>query len=118
MSCTITAEQTLADGLEISATAIGGGAEAVRLYSMTLGQSLVYTDRDYTFTSLADYDPNCFFLRGPNSDKNTASSQAGFTCTLCQWPRQSVMLSLTSSGLQGCFLLMSYWVLLLCGHVE
>merc|ERR1719160_35157 len=41
----------------------------------------VFTDRDYTFTSVGDY-PGCKYILGANDDKNTAASSVQWTLTV------------------------------------
>ncbi len=34
--------------------------------------SLLFTDRNYKFSDVGNYPDSCYFIRGPNNDKNTA----------------------------------------------
>ena len=55
----------------VSATPASGRAmEVISVADMSIG-SKTFSDRDYVFSDIGNYPSTCYFIRGPNDDKNT-----------------------------------------------
>ena len=55
--------------------------EVVPVSDLVIG-SKVFTDRGNTFSNVGVYSDACVFIRGPNNDKNTASTSVQTTLTV------------------------------------
>eukprot|EP00931_Biecheleriopsis_adriatica_P084171 TRINITY_DN5790_c0_g1_i1.p1 TRINITY_DN5790_c0_g1~~TRINITY_DN5790_c0_g1_i1.p1 ORF type:complete len:1136 (-),score=84.03 TRINITY_DN5790_c0_g1_i1:254-3661(-) len=78
-STTSTSITTTSTDPNVMAFAASGGPVAVVYVPNLNVGDLVYSDRSFTFLDLGSYRSSCYYLRGPNNDKNTEASSVQWT---------------------------------------